>query len=304
MLYPVSTLLARLTRLGRPLAFWLAGLRRVSTRQLRLGASVLLACIGLLIATEVVITLVWQEPFSALSAKRAQGALSKKLGEQERTSEALAIGRRRGAVEMAVLARRFERRTAEGEPLGRISIPKIGSKFVFVAGIADGALKKGPGHYPQTVLPGQHGTVAIAGHRTTYLAPFRDLDRMRPGDRLILTMPYGIFTYRTEGSEVVLPSDTSPLRRIGHDRLVLTTCTPLFSAAKRLVVTGKLVSAVPFGVVQLREPRAAVDRRNWRELNYWPAAVNASYPSPPLVHATAGERAKSRFAPVLRAIHR
>lgn len=220
----------------------------LTRRQLRLAASALLFLAGMLIAAEVIVTVLWQEPFSALSAKREQSALSQKLAVQERAAsggQGLAVARRASPAQMAVPAQRLERRTPIGEPLGRISIPKIGAKFVFVSGTGEGSLKKGPGHYRDTVLPGQHGSVGIAGHRTTYLAPFRDLDRVRRGDLLTVKMPYGVFTYRTEGSLVVPPSDARPLRQIQHDRLVLTTCTPPFSAAKRLVVTGNLVSAVP-----------------------------------------------------------
>jgi sortase A len=229
---------------------------------------------GLLIAAEVIVSVVWQEPLSALSAKRAQSALSEKLAEQERASGAAGLGAatRGGEAEMAVLSRRLERRTPIGEPLGRISIPKIGAKFVFVSGTGEEPLKKGPGHYRGTALPGQHGPVGIAGHRTTHLAPFRDLDRLRRGDPLILKMPYGVFTYRTDGSLVVRPSDARPLRRAHDDRLVLTTCTPLFSAAKRLVITGRLVSAVPIKTVRLRKALAASGPSEWRKLRYWPAA--------------------------------
>ncbi len=243
----------------------------LTPRQLRLAVSALLFLAGVLIAAEVIVTLLWQEPFSALSAKRAQSALSQKLAAQERAAsgvQGLAAPRRASAAQMAVLAQRLERRTPIGEPLGRISIPKIGAKFVFVSGTGEGSLKKGPGHYRDTVLPGQHGSVGIAGHRTTYLAPFRDLDRVRRGDLLTLKMPYGVFTYRTEGSLVVPPSDARPLRQMQHDRLVLTTCTTPFSAAKRLVVTGKLVSAVPVlaarKVPAKRSSRPQVGFRNLR----------------------------------------
>jgi sortase A len=247
----------------------------LTIRRLRVVASMLLCLAGVLIAAEVIVTLVWQEPFSALSAKRAQNALSEKLAEQERASSGpgvLAAARQGSEADMAMLARRLERRTPIGEPLGRISIPKIDGKFVFVSGTGEGNLKEGPGHYRDTVLPGQKGPVGIAGHRTTYLAPFRDLDRLRRGDLLILRMPYGVFTYRTEGSLVVPPSDARPLRRVHHERLVLTTCTPLFSAAKRLVVTGRLVSAVPTRTVRRRQALAASGPRGWRKLSYWPAA--------------------------------
>ena len=127
---------------------------------------------------------------------------------------------------MALLAEDLRRRSKAGGPLGRISIPRIDKRFVFVGGTGNESLKKGPGHYASTWLPGQKGTVGIAGHRTTYLAPFRRLDRMRKRDRIVLTMPYGRFTYKVESTQVVSPSRTTVLRSVGHERLVLTTCTP------------------------------------------------------------------------------
>src|SRR4029079_8169887 len=96
-------------------------------------------------------------------------------------------------------------------------------------------------------LPGQRGTVAIAGHRTTYMAPFRHVDRLSPGDHIALTMPYGRFTYLVEVSRVVHPDNTGVLRHLHHNRLVLTTCPPVDSAARRLVVTARLQTAVPRG---------------------------------------------------------
>ena len=148
---------------------------------------------------------------------------------------------------MAALARRLGHRARPGDPLGRISIPRAHSNFVFVAGTTGRTLKKGPGHYRDTPLPGQHGTVGMAGHRTTYAAPFRHLDRLRRGDRIEVTMPYGRFFYRVEVTRIVLPDTVGVLRRVKHDRLVLTTCHPLFSANKRLVVLARLVAATPRG---------------------------------------------------------
>jgi sortase A len=194
----------------------------------------------------------WQEPISALSTYRQQRALGGELG---RTESALfspdsllrleRIGTQRQR--MAILAGQMERRTSPGSALGHIAIPRIGATFVFVEGSGSKSLEKGPGHYVNTVLPGQSGTVGIAGHRTTYLAPFRHIDRLRRGDQIALSMPYGRFSYAVEGSRVASPSNSAALRPVRGSRLVLTTCTPLFSAAKRLVVTARLKSTVPAG---------------------------------------------------------
>ena len=108
-------------------------------------------------------------------------------------------------------------------------------------------LKKGPGHYGGTALPGERGTVAIAGHRTTYAAPFHNLDKLRRGYAITLTMPWGQFSYSVEGSRSVPPTQTTVLRHVDRQRLVLTTCTPLGSADKRIVVTARLRQVIPRG---------------------------------------------------------
>jgi LPXTG-site transpeptidase (sortase) family protein len=83
---------------------------------------------------------------------------------------------------------------------------------------------------------GERGTVAIAGHRTTYGAPLRHIDRLRRGDRIAVTMPYRAFRYAVEGTRIVAPGEVSVRCAVGHRRLVLSACHPLFSAARRIVV--------------------------------------------------------------------
>jgi sortase A len=124
-----------------------------------------------------------------------------------------------------------------GKAVMIIKIPKIDVDYVVVEGTDTASLQKGPGHYTGTAYPWQdHGRVAIAGHRTTYLAPFWSLDKLREGDEIILATEYGIFHYRVTKTEVVLPTDTSVLDQTQRPTLVLTTCNPRFSAAQRLVV--------------------------------------------------------------------
>ena len=103
------------------------------------------------------------------------------------------------------------------------------------------SLEKGPAHYEGTPLPGQKGTVGIAGHRTTYLAPFRHLDQLDHGDTVVIRMPYGIFRYRVEGSSIVAPDDVQVLDPVGHNRLAMTACHPLYSDSERIAVFAKLV---------------------------------------------------------------
>jgi sortase A len=218
-----------------------SSLPRSSTRAL----AALLLVAGVLLLAEGIVTLVWQEPLSALSASRQQHRLSDRLSEIESRALAAPTGYvARGHRDRDVaIAESYRRHAKPGDPLGRIEIPRLGVKFVFVSGVSSAELKKGPGHYPTTALPGEHGTVGIAGHRTTYLAPFRHIDDLRPGDRISIRMPYGRFDYSVEGSISVPPSDTRSLRRVGRDRLGLTSCDPPGSAAHRLVVTAALRSA-------------------------------------------------------------
>jgi sortase A len=134
-----------------------------------------------------------------------------------------------------------------GHGLALIRIPRLGKSFhyVIIEGVSVADLRKGPGHYPDTPLPGERGTVAIAGHRTTYGAPFRHIDELDPGDRIELRMPYGLFSYRVERTRIVPPTETSVTDRVDHDRLILSACHPLYSAAQRIIVFARLDTAVP-----------------------------------------------------------
>jgi sortase A len=208
--------------------------------------------VGVVLIADAIATVLWQDPITAVFTQADQKALSKKLERFEQAplpAGTLALVKKAGTAEerMAVLATDLGRRSTAGGPLGRIAVPKAGASFVFVAGTGESSLKKGPGHYAGAALPGQRGTVAIAGHRTTYSAPFRHLDRLHKGDSITLTMPYGRFRYIVERRRVVAPSYVGVLRHVRHQRLVLTTCTPLFSAAKRLVVTARSERATPRG---------------------------------------------------------
>src|SRR4051794_8643116 len=146
---------------------------RLSARARR-AAAVLLLVAGLLLVAEGVVTLVWQEPISAFSARNDQRQLNAELSRIESAALAKPTGyvARGHGDRGATVAQRYRRRAKPSEPLGRIDIPRINAHYVFVSGVGSEQLKKGPGHYPTTALPGEHGTVGIAGHRTTYLAPF------------------------------------------------------------------------------------------------------------------------------------
>ncbi|HVA02322.1 MAG TPA: class E sortase [Acidimicrobiales bacterium] len=130
----------------------------------------------------------------------------------------------------------------DGNPIGFLRIPKIGLDKVIVQGTSTTDLRQGPGHYPGTPLPGELGNAAIAGHRTTYGAPFYNLDKLGPGDTIEITTVQGAFTYRVTHTLVVSPSDTSVVDNTATPELTLTTCNPRFSASQRLVVHAELTS--------------------------------------------------------------
>ncbi len=134
-----------------------------------------------------------------------------------------------------------------GEALGIIRIPKIGLSAAFVEGVSTDDLKKGPGHYPATPLPGEEGNFALAGHRTTYGKPFWSLDKLRAGDEIFIRTTEGQFVYRVLWQRVVHPSQSEVLDPTRRPVVTLTTCSPRFSAAERLIIRAEMVRAPPTG---------------------------------------------------------
>jgi sortase A len=130
--------------------------------------------------------------------------------------------------------------TPEGEAVAVIKICKIGIEKAVVNGVGDEDLKKAPGHYPDTPMPGQPGNAAIAGHRTTYGAPFFRLDELNIGDPILVSTAQGRFRYEVSEKTVVTPNKVEVLAGTPDNRLTLTTCEPRFSAAKRLIVVAAL----------------------------------------------------------------
>jgi sortase A len=221
-------------------------------RRLFRATSTVLIIAGTLLLLDAGITIAWQEPVSALYARVTQDRLGGDLEELElapatpverRVLRSLAPGTKR----TAFLARSLKRRLTEGEAAGRIRIPSINVNWVVVDGTSSGSLRNGPGFFPENPWPGARGTTAIAGHRTTYAAPFRRLDDVDRGDEITVEMPYGRFTYEVERTRIVKPDDIWVVQRVGYDRLVLSACHPLYSAAERIVVFARLKKSEPRG---------------------------------------------------------
>jgi sortase A len=134
----------------------------------------------------------------------------------------------------------------DGSAFGVMTIPKIDAEHVLFEGVDRSTLKKGPGHMPWTPLPGQPGNAVVSGHRTTYGAPFFDLDQLVSGDEITIETALGVHTYVVRDTFVVAPTAvevTDPKRGAW---LTLTTCNPKFSARERLIISAELVDGPNF----------------------------------------------------------
>jgi sortase A len=220
--------------------------------------STFLFVLGVLMIAEATITVTWQEPVSAFLQSRAQDDLEQELDELDTAPldigdtgrqelKTIRSAKRRLDRRLDLLAGELGRKTPEGGAVGRLEIDRIDLNAVVVHGTSAPSLRKAPGHYRGTVMPGQRGSVGIAAHRTSYGAPFRHVDRLKEGDRIVVTMPYGRFTYRVQGHKIVSPAQTDVFQRVSYQRLVLSACHPLYSASQRILVFARLESRRPLG---------------------------------------------------------
>ena len=196
---------------------------------------------GILLVADAAATVAWQEPVSALQAWRTQKALDADLEVLLPPLEEGASPRLQGTPPLRASARRFSRVARRGAAIGRVELPTLDRSYALVEGTDTESLRRGPGHYPDTPLPGEGGTVGIAGHRTTFGAPFRTIDKLDRGDRVVVRMPYGRFVYEVERTRIVRPDAVWVKRRVAYERLILTACHPLYSAAQRIVVFARLM---------------------------------------------------------------
>jgi sortase A len=168
---------------------------------------------------------------------------------------------------------------AEGDPAGRIEIPRIGLDDVFVEGVSVADLKRGPGHYPGTPLPGQAGNAAIAGHRTTYGAPFHRVDELAAGDEIRVTTVQGSFVYAVRETIVVRPEQSEVLNPTPDNRLTLTSCHPKYSARRRIIVIADLrgspvsLPAEPAEPAAPAEPALDAPDVSGEPASTWPAVL-------------------------------
>jgi len=221
-------------------------------RRLIRDVSSVLIISGLLLLVDAGVTLIWQEPVTAVIGLIQRSQINKRFLSYASAPLPQVDQRALGSLStmqqrIGFLARREQQEVGAGDAIGTIQIAKIGVVNEIVQGTDTSSLEKGPGHYPQTALPGLGQTVAIAGHRTTYLAPFRNINTLVPGDKIVVEMPYARFTYVVQYHRIVQPTALWVIDNVGYERLVLSACNPLYSAAQRIIVFARLEEEQPLG---------------------------------------------------------
>ena len=202
---------------------------------------------GLLLVIAGAVALLWTlvvwrsgDPFTGMYTALRQRELSDRYAEL--AGGWTTAGRSR---DMVAAARRHRLRARPGDPIARLTIERLGLKMIVVEGADAESLKSGPGRDPRSSFAGEGKLVYIAGHRTTYRAPFAKIDRLRSGDRMTLETPYGRFVYAVRGHRIVAADDVSVLRSPDRELLRLQACHPRFFASHRYVVSAELVETAP-----------------------------------------------------------
>lgn len=229
----------------------------VSLRRLALSSGIVLLVLGLGALAWGAVTWQWGDPVTALYTKRAQSRLADELEAKRHALLATAPTTAQpsaptstpgsaagGRASIGPLARRYRATLGEGDAVGRLRVPRLGLDVVVVLGTEDATLRDGPGIHRTTRLPGQGGLIYVAGHRTTYDAPFADVDRLRAGDVATMELPYGTFRYEVTGTRIVDDDDLSVLAPTDREILRLQACHPRFRATQRIIVSARLVDTV------------------------------------------------------------
>jgi sortase A len=183
-------------------------------------------------------TWAWEDPFTSAYTGWKQRDLA---GEYERRAEAFEARPALVSSRIGTVAARYRKGLRPGQAIGRLRIPRLGVDMIFVEGTDTESLKKGPGRYAKSFLPGEGELIYVAGHRTTYAAPFSRIDRLRRGDAVFLELPYGTFQYRITGHRIVEATEVSILRSRHREVLALQACHPRFFASHRYVAYAKPV---------------------------------------------------------------
>lgn len=213
-------------------------------RVLRLVGALLIAG-GLLTLAWAVVVWQWEDPLTSIYTAYEQHNLDSGLDERfaryARSAEPPSLD----PAAVAAAARSYRRETRVGQGFGRIDVPRLDLDMVLVYGTETEPLKRGPGLDPRTFFPGQGRLVYVAGHRTTYGAPFSRIDDLRKGDIVRVEMPYATFTYTVTGSRIVEATDLSVLRSKDFEQIALQACHPRFFASHRWITYGRLTKMEP-----------------------------------------------------------
>jgi sortase A len=214
----------------------------------RVGTFLLVIGIGVLAWAATVY--LWKDPFTTAYTAYEQRKLASKLDEQFETYKPT----RRPVVQTTKPkprqddvrreARRYRLASEDGDAVARLRIPRLGLSAVVVNGTSVSDLRRGPGRHLETFMPGERQLVYIAGHRTTYGAPFGDIDKLKPGDPISVELPYATVDYRVTRHRIVDDNDLSVLDTQHHEQLVLQACHPRFFASQRYLVYARPVAII------------------------------------------------------------
>jgi len=228
-------------------------------RVTRITGTLLLAA-GVAVLVWVVVVWRWQDPFTALYTTWKQHQLSQSYTERakafrlpEPKAKAAAV-RVVTAAQIRAQARRYRLATERGQAVGRLRVPRLGLNMVVVDGTDHDSLIKGPGLDRRTYMPGEGQLTYIAGHRTTYLAPFAHIERIKAGDQISLEVPYGTFRYRVFTHKIVAASDLAVLKSHGREVVELQACHPRFFASHRYIVYARLMQIDPRDAAPITPP--------------------------------------------------
>ena len=232
-------------------------------RWTRILGTVLLV-LGVLTLVWAAVVWQWQDPFTALYTTWRQHQLTSQYEKRVDAFRPAPIPRTSVAAErrsIAREARRYRLDSTRGQAIGRIRVPRMGVNMILVNGTDHETLMKGPGRDLETFMPGENRLVYIAGHRTTYLAPFSHIDSLKPGDPITIEVPYGTFIYSVTHHRIVEATDLSVLRSPPHELLELQACHPRFFATHRYIAYARLIrveprGAAPFDVTSVAQASA------------------------------------------------
>jgi sortase A len=227
-------------------------------RAARITGTVMIV-VGLLAIGWVVVVWQWQDPFTAIYTKYEQHKLASKFAHRfsdyhlpapartapSKSGSSTSVAAEQARIKAAAAA--YRHTLHEGDPVGRMIIPRLGLKMIVINGTAHDDLTKGPGRELHTYMPGEGELVYVAGHRTTYLAPFAHIDSLRAGDPVTFQLPYATFDYEITGHRVVTADDLAVLKSHHKELLALQACHPRFFATHRYLVYAYPVRVVPKG---------------------------------------------------------